>query len=328
MKSPCLLLRASLSISLLFSASVYSAGLDSASPSSPSDTSTSAKAPEVPQPAPASAASVAIPGPLRSFLRMAGISQKISTEEVLPLLARNVAVEGYQGRKDRTGRPTEFLILLKRYVEQARQLVTLAGPEGTIRVANCDQAGPLLDILGYRLRQGCGKSAALETADPERAFLTIDSGFPLAELEQTLQGGKPFVYPFAVSPVPLLFSAEDWTQPGTGAKGNDVLDAMLDDPMLARLYWAMSRMDTETSAELAAICGNIKAASFRLRSRFLQQSHLHSKWTHGGARRSGCGTCVEGTCRRESGFAERIRGASAGARMTAGWPLISTRSRA
>jgi len=253
-KSSCLLLRASLSISLFFSASVYSAGLDSSS-SSPSDTSTSAKAQEVPQPAAAGVATVAIPGPLRSFLRMAGISQKISTEEVLPLLARNVAVEGYQGRKDRTGRPTEFLILLKRYVEQARQLVTLAGPEGNIRVANCDQAGPLLDILGYRLREACGKGAALETADPERAFLTIDSGFPLAELEQTLQGGKPFVCSFAVSPVPLLFSAEDWTQPGTGAKGNDVLDAMLDDPMLARLYWAMSRMDTETSASLRQSAG-------------------------------------------------------------------------
>ena len=78
----------------------------------------------------ASTATVTIPGPLRSFLRMAGISQKISTEEVLPLLARNVAVEGYQGRKDSKGRPTEFLILLKRYVEQARELVTLAGPEG------------------------------------------------------------------------------------------------------------------------------------------------------------------------------------------------------
>ena len=72
---------------------------------------------------------------------------------MLPLLARNVAVEGYQGRKDRTGRPTEFLILLKRYVEQARELVTLAGPEGVIRVSSCEQAGPLLDILGYRLRQ-------------------------------------------------------------------------------------------------------------------------------------------------------------------------------
>ena len=145
MKSPCLLLRASVSVFLFLSASVYSAGLDSSS-SSPSDTPTSAKAPEVPQPGPVAGASVAIPGPLRSFLRMAGISQKISPEEVLPLLARNVAVEGYQGRKDRTGRPTEFLILLKRYVGQARELVTLAGPEGVIRVANCEQAGPL---LGY-----------------------------------------------------------------------------------------------------------------------------------------------------------------------------------
>jgi hypothetical protein len=203
-------------------------------------------------------ATVAIPGPLRSFLRMAGISQKISLEEVLPLLARNVAVEGYQGRKDRTGRPTEFLILLKRYVEQARQLVTLAGPEGLIRVSNCDQAGPLLDILGYRLREACGKGAALETADPEHAFLTIDSGFPLAELEQTLQGGKPFVCPFANSPVPLLFTPGDWAEAGpkgSSASGNDMLDSMLDDPMLARLYWAMSRMDAETSASLLQFAG-------------------------------------------------------------------------
>ncbi len=181
---------------------------------------------------------------------MAGISQKVSLEEVLPLLARNVAVEGYQGRKDRTGRPTEFLILLKRYVEQARQLVTLAGPEGTIRVSSCDQAGPLLDVLGYRVREGCGKSVALETADPERAFLTIDSGFPLAELEQTLQGGKPFACHFTIAQVPMLFSAADWTQ-----GGGDVLDAMLDDPMLARLYWAVSRMDTETSANLRQFTG-------------------------------------------------------------------------
>ena len=36
----------------------------------------------------------AIPGPLRSFLRMAAISQKVSPEEVLPLLARNVFVIG------------------------------------------------------------------------------------------------------------------------------------------------------------------------------------------------------------------------------------------
>jgi hypothetical protein len=253
-KSPCILLRASLSVFLFLSVSVYCAGLDSSS-SPPSDTPASAQTPEAQQPGLVAGASVAIPGPLRSFLRMAGISQKVSPEEVLPLLARNVAVEGYQGRKDRTGRPTEFLILLKRYVQQARQLVTLAGPEGTIRVSNCDQAGPLLDILGYRVRQGCGKGAALETADPERAFVTIDSGFPLAELEQTLQGGKPFAHPFSVSPVPLLFSAGDWTQSGAGGPENDLLDSMLDDPMLARLYWAISRMDTETSAALRQFAG-------------------------------------------------------------------------
>ena len=33
---------------------------------------------------------VTIPGPLRSFLRMAGISQEAAPEDVLPLLARNV----------------------------------------------------------------------------------------------------------------------------------------------------------------------------------------------------------------------------------------------
>src|ERR1700754_1606461 len=57
---------------------------------------------------------VVIPGPLRSFLRMAGISQKVPTEDVLPLLSRNVFMQGYSRDK-----PTEFLILLDRYVQQA-----------------------------------------------------------------------------------------------------------------------------------------------------------------------------------------------------------------
>ena len=49
-------------------------------------------APKVPA---ASSAYVSIPGPIRSFLRMAAISQKVPPEEVLPFLARNVVVEGY-----------------------------------------------------------------------------------------------------------------------------------------------------------------------------------------------------------------------------------------
>ena len=89
-----------------------------------------------------------IPGPRRSFLRMAGISQKITPEEVLPLLSRNVYTQGFQG----TSQPTEFLILLRRYVVQARELASLAEKTGgVLRVTGCDDAGPVLRILGYRI---------------------------------------------------------------------------------------------------------------------------------------------------------------------------------
>ena len=36
---------------------------------------------------------------------------------------------------------------------------------------------------------------------------------------------------------------------------NDVLDSLLDDPVLARLYWAMARMDTETSDSFRQFAG-------------------------------------------------------------------------
>ncbi|PYX38629.1 MAG: hypothetical protein DMG81_11295 [Acidobacteria bacterium] len=189
---------------------------------------------------------ISIPGPLRSFLRMAGISQKISTEDVMPLLARNVYMQGYEGGN----RPTEFLILLNRYVQQARELTTLAGSEEVIRVAGCEDAKPLLHTLGYRVRQECGKhDTSLETSDPERAFLTIDSGFPLPNLEQTLQGGKPFEYHFAATRVPLLFSEADWTGAGNKREqhySKDLIDTLLHDSAMSRLYWAFSRLDPET----------------------------------------------------------------------------------
>ena len=44
--------------------------------------------------------------------------------EVLPLLARNIFVQGYVGWRDQ-GRPTEFLILLGRYLNQAQELSQL-----------------------------------------------------------------------------------------------------------------------------------------------------------------------------------------------------------
>ncbi|HUJ95959.1 MAG TPA: hypothetical protein VLW84_11885 [Terriglobales bacterium] len=185
---------------------------------------------------------------MRSFLRMAGISQKISPDEVFPLLARNVYAQGYQGWQTKGGR-TEFLILLSRYVQQSRELAALAGPEGVIRISGCEQAQPLLRVIGYRVRQECGQTnTSLVTADPDRAFLTIDSGFPLLALEETLQGRRPFSHPFPTAHSPALFTENDWVNASReGLKGSrDLLDALLNDPVLARLYWAMYRMDPDT----------------------------------------------------------------------------------
>lgn len=193
--------------------------------------------------------SVLIPGSLRSFLRMAGISQKATLPEVLPLLARNVEIQGYHGSQDRPTGPTEFLILLERYVNQARQLQALAGAEGVIHVKGCDDAQSLIDILGYRFRGVCGPETALETADSERAFLTIDSGFPLSELEGKIRRGEPFAYPFGGTQVPALFTPAQWTtyDKNVSAAGNDdLLGTLLHNRSLSRLYWAMAQVDDET----------------------------------------------------------------------------------
>jgi hypothetical protein len=192
---------------------------------------------------------LSIPGPLRSFLRMAAISQKITPEEIAPLLARNVFQLGYDGRQPKRN-PTEFLLLLVRYVQQARELSALAGPDGVLRVSNCEEAKPLLRVLGYRTRADCGQhNIFLQTDNPQRAFLTVDSGFPLPQLEQSLRDAQTFVYPFGSTRVPALLADSDWSRKGN--VGNwDLLDALLHDPALARFYFALSRMDSETQVAL------------------------------------------------------------------------------
>ena len=191
---------------------------------------------------------VTIPGPLRSFMRMAAISQKAPIEDVLPLLSRNIFMQGYQ-----QGAPTEYLVLLFRYVEQARELQILAGPKSTLHVNNCDDAGTLVQILGYRLRDTCGqKTFYLETANPERAFLTIDSGFPLTELEQALQEGRPFNYVYPTTAVPVMFQESDWTvlsAPKRRSVGN-LIEVLVNNPDIARLYWALSKNDSSTRVAL------------------------------------------------------------------------------
>ena len=166
----------------------------------------------------------------------------------MSFFAHNVYTFGYQ-----SGRETEFLLLVERYLHQARELQALAGAGETIRVANCDSAGPLLQILGYRLRQGCGqRDASLATAEPERAFLTIDSGFPLMDLEESLQKNTPFIYPYRGSQVPVLFSESEWMNLSHVKSGNPqgLAENLARDPALARLYWGLSQVNSRTAVAL------------------------------------------------------------------------------
>src|SRR3984893_16978400 len=234
------LLKFSLSVCLCFVAGLLRAGLpqteESIQPARTADEQTQ----------------VVIPGPLKPFLRMAAISQQIAPSEVLPLLARNVVIDGYRGSLEKDPKPTEFLVLLKRYLQQAKELQSLAGTHEVLSVTNCREADRLLAVIGYRLKQGCGPNSELEAGEPERAFVANDSGFPIAELEQALRESKPFAYPYPSSPVPLIFKAEDWKLNDKNSENAnaDFLTSLIEDPLKARLYWALARMDSETRESL------------------------------------------------------------------------------
>jgi hypothetical protein len=184
---------------------------------------------------------------------MSGISQEISPDEVLPMLARNIFLRGFE-----FGRPTEFLVLIDRYVRLARELQSLSGADGVIRVAGCDQATPLIRILGYKFEQGCGSHGAfLVTANAGRAFLTIDSGFPLTALEDALQKGTPFTVEFPATRVPVLISEEAWIKLAArkGENRKNLIDVLLHDQDADRLYSALARIDKETRIALVQSIG-------------------------------------------------------------------------
>ena len=192
---------------------------------------------------------ITLPGPMRSFLRMAGISQKASPDEVLPLFGHFVETYGYEGSKERSPKQTEALILFKRYFVQANTLASLAGAGATLQFSTCDEARQLIADLGYKLSNGCGKDPTIEVDDSDKAFVTVDSGFPLADLQEDLRNGKPFSIPYASARVPLIYSKRDWTGKANSAD-IDVVTVLADQPALARLYWGLSRVDDVTRAAL------------------------------------------------------------------------------
>ena len=201
---------------------------------------------------PAPPPTVEIPGPLRSFARMAALSPDLSPAELLPALARNVVTNGYQASSGNESlEPTEYLKLIIRYLSQVRELEKLAGADKTIKIETCDstQTGDLLRVLGYRMRGGCGSEVVLETVNATRAFLTIDSGFPLAQLEQSLRTNRPFSYDYKPTVVPVLYGKEFWT-PAKEKQGGEFIDFFLADPSLCRLYLGLSKLDRETADDL------------------------------------------------------------------------------
>jgi hypothetical protein len=195
---------------------------------------------------------IAIPGPLRSFGRMAAISSDLGPDEVLGALARNVVTNGYQASHSNDAlEQTEYLKLVHRYLSQSRELEKIAGADKILTVENCESptAGELLKILGYRMRGGCGSEVVLETVNASRAFLTTDAGFPLSQLEQALRTNRPFTYDYHPTNVTVLFGPEYWLSAKEKGSG-DFIDAFLGDPSLCRLYLGFSKLDRETSDEL------------------------------------------------------------------------------
>jgi hypothetical protein len=197
-------------------------------------------------------ATIQIPGPLHSFARMAALSQDVSPDDILPALARNVITNGYQAsHANEVLEETEYLKLVHRYLAQARELDKLAGPDKIITVANCEstQTNDLLRVLGFRMRGACGSELVLETVNAQRAFITTDSGFPLAELEQALRTDKPFSYDHHPSEATVLYSPDYWLSAREKAQG-EFIDAFLSDPGLCRFYLGMSKLDPETADAL------------------------------------------------------------------------------
>lgn len=197
---------------------------------------------------------VVIPGPLSSFARMAALSPDLAPDDLLPALARNIVTNGYEAAGNEMLQQTEYLRLLTRYIGEARELQALAGSNRKIVIPACDseQTGDLLKILGYRMRGSCGGDIVLETVNATRAFLTVDSGFPLTELEQDLRANHRFEFSYSPSIVPVLYDSQYWLAALGRNSQADFLDSFLADPSLCRLYLGLSHLNRATAAALRA----------------------------------------------------------------------------
>jgi len=108
---------------------------------------------------------IEIPGPIRSFSRMAALSP-ICPGGVAPRTRPQRRHQRLPGISSAEAlEMTEYLKLVVRYLSQARELGKLSGSERVLKIETCESAltNDLLRVLGYRMRGGCGAEVVLET---------------------------------------------------------------------------------------------------------------------------------------------------------------------
>ena len=192
---------------------------------------------------------VEVPGLDNSFRRMAALSTDQNVYELLPALARNVSTSGYRSsRGTGTLEQTEYMKLLLQYLSQARELQQFAGANETINVPACEsqETAQILKILGFRLRNDCGPQAVLETVNPSRAFLSMDSAFPLADLELAYQREEPFALPYKSAMLPVIFGPDYWKGAAKKDTKGDFIDVFSERP---RVVTALRRCVESASAD-------------------------------------------------------------------------------
>ena len=180
-----------------------------------------------------------IPGPSARSRGWRRSRAEAAPEDVLPALARNVVTNGYQASHSNDAlEQTEYLKLVHPLPDpgsrarEARRRPTRSSrsrPASPPPSANCCEISATACAAVAALRS-CSRPST-----PPRAFLTTDSGFPLADLEQALRTNRPFTYDFqpdrgpgAVRPGILAA--------GPRRKSGEFIDAFLGDPSLCRLY--------------------------------------------------------------------------------------------
>jgi hypothetical protein len=258
---------------------------------------------------------------------MAALAPETSPDDVLPALARNVVTNGYQaaGSND-VLEQTEYLKLVVRYLSQARELEKLADSE------RCDQGGDLRFHADRRVAARARISHArrlrqrssARNLNATRAFLTIDSGFPLAELEQDLRTNRPFAYDFKPTQVPILYTQDYWLS-SKDRQGGEFIDTFLGDPSLCRFYLGLSKLDPAAVRRAAQGHHGAKDPRLRARSGFLR-GHVPGSRTAGRWCRAAPARKRPGPNWWELRPTSRARSLSAwSCGTTAGWPAISTR---